>query len=216
MMGGVTMSSEPFDNEVTKRYYVLRKDGVWTGASFSTEEITKKDRKFHNKQGDVLVKLETSPILTLDEYNRPLTTEVVTKETALSALLLSIDDNYTTLDDETFPYDDKGTVYNMYNDEESIKARTDLSLVMDATNTKVDVTWKTADKDVDGVTNIYIILNVAEFLDMARQWYLWREEYAFSKKDRMKTVAKGRYNNPAVTVNDLLTADLEQIAIEAG
>lgn len=108
------------------------------------------------------------------------------KDDKLIADLQAVDDWVLSEQSKTFTYDG----HNYYPDERSLNAMLTSMEYKPAEFTKE---WKTADKEVDGISNVYVVLNKTEITELAltleqRQSQIWDEG------DAKKKLIKEEYN----------------------
>lgn len=113
-------------------------------------------------------------------------TEQEAKDDKLVADLQAVDDWVLSEQSKTFTYDG----HNYYPDERSLNAMLTSMEYKPAEFTKE---WKTADKEVDGISNVYVVLNKTEITELAltleqRQSQIWDEG------DAKKKLIKEEYN----------------------
>lgn len=129
--------------------------------------------------------------------------QYITKLVALHQKLSELDIEYEAgLNKETFEYN--GRKY--YSDFKFIAGMCLAFALGELPDNHIE-TWKTADKESDGVTNIYVDLNREQVYNLGVA-YLFSQKDVFSNIDPRKSALKAMYNDDSKSAQDILDAEV--------
>lgn len=187
--------------------YAVINTNSYTGTIY--DSISDDIQSFHKNQGEYLVPVADDFVFEYDEIGLPINLPSVTKNDAYESIMLEIDRLYADMKvKSTFDYTHTdGTTYSMYNVLEDIQGIFVALPIM----TEETIVMKTAEKQVDGVNNVYLTLTKAEFQTLAGEYFSWRMSGVFGTMETVKNNLKTTYLDSGSTIEDIFATDLTSL-----
>ncbi len=189
------------------KYAVIRGE-TYTGAIYT--DLTQDMIDHHTNQNEWFHPVTDRFIMKIDPDTRQVVdVPSITKKNALDYVLDVIDRKYKDVSYPVFTYihvfsevPEEIVSYPIHNDLVTIQGQFVALSLLDPVST---ITWKTAQKESDGVTNVYIDLTIAEFTSLAGQYFMWLKTMGFDTMDAMKNEVKAVYLDDESTISDIIS-----------